>query len=352
MANVLKVEGCLNIVQNDINLYIFTLTAGEIYDNFSVSRRFDNKDEGYQRIVIESKIKKLVSYLSGKSENSYPSILPNNILIALDKIKYNSQKKELSIYSQEGTKGLIIDGQHRVKGSYDYSRDFQLVVIAVADLLPKYQSRLFTTINKTQTSLPSSLYLDLISSNSDEDIRANLDGEEITVEQKSIELVKDLNNSDESSLFGMISETGEERTKINLAHLVGLIKPYINYTDGQFKGYSYQQQLKIFMNYFNAIKVVFENDWKSDVINKTNVTGGLMKALGHIFEMTYTTHHNFKENSAIYILSKISDEVTLDSINSSISGGGVKAQESFSKKFIKSIKDKIKDDSKFGNIDL
>ena len=42
------------------------------------------KEEGYQRIVKEKKIKEIVAYLSGKSSDSYPSILPSNILIALD----------------------------------------------------------------------------------------------------------------------------------------------------------------------------------------------------------------------------------------------------------------------------
>ena len=126
----LIVDNCIQIVQNDIPLYIFTLNAGEIYNNFEVSRRYDDKETGYQRIVKDSKVKKIISFLNGKSEDSYPSLLPNSILIALDDIEFDGSK--LTIKDKNDVKGLIIDGQHRLKGAYDYEIDFPLVVIGVS----------------------------------------------------------------------------------------------------------------------------------------------------------------------------------------------------------------------------
>ena len=290
--NDLIVENCIKIEQNGLPLYIFVLSAGEIYNNFEISRRYENKEEGYQRIVKETKIKKIISYLEGKSENLYPSILPNSILIALDSIEYSNNQLTIKD-SENAIKGLIIDGQHRLKGAYEHDFNFPLVVIGVANLEPKYQARLFITINKTQTSLPSALYLDLISATSDEDIRANLNTEAITPEQKATELTKDLNRDENSSLKDLIAETGEERGKINLAQVVTLLKPYINYTDGEFKGYSYNDQLKILINYFNAIKVVFEEEWKNGIVFKTTVLGGLLKSLGSIVEVVKTTPVSF-----------------------------------------------------------
>jgi len=343
----LVVENCIKIEQNDIPLYVFTLNAGEVYNNFEVSRRYEDKEKGYQRIVKDTKIKKIVSYLSGKSENSYPSLLPNSILIALDNVEFNTNI--LTISDEKGTKGLIIDGQHRLKGAYEHDINFPLVIIGIGGLEPKYQARLFITINKTQTSLPSALYLDLISATSDEDIRANLDGEAITAEQKATELVKDLNRDENSSLKNLIAETGEERGKINLSQLVGIIKKYINYTDGKFKGYSYNDQLKILINYFNAIKVVFENSWEEKVLFKTTILGGLLKAIDGVFDVVHTTHNNFKENSIIYVLSNV-QELDLNAIANAL-GGGIKAQDNFAKRFIKEVKNKIKNDDKY-KVDL
>jgi len=344
MADLI-IENYLKIEQNNLPLYIFTLNADKLYNSFEVSRRLENKEEGYQRIVNETKIKKIVSYLSGKSENSYPSIFPNNILVALDNVEEIKNGKLSIKDSESGTKGLVIDGQHRLRGAYEHDINFPLVVIGVTNLEQKHQARLFITINKTQTPLKTSLYLDLISVTSDEDIKANLDGEIVTPEQKAIELVKDLNKDETSVLFGLISETGEEKGKLNLAQMVTLIKPYINYTDGSFKGYSYNDQLKIFINYFNALKVVFENEWDNGVMFKTTVIGGLLKSLGDIVEVVKTTHNNFKENSIIYVLSTIQN-VSLKEISDKV-GGGVKAQNNFSKRFIKALKDNIKDDEKY-----
>ena len=78
MQNSLVVENPLIVKQNDLKLYVFKLTAEEIHNHFVVSRRLEDKEEGYQRIVKEKKIKEIVAYLSGKSSDSYPSILPSN----------------------------------------------------------------------------------------------------------------------------------------------------------------------------------------------------------------------------------------------------------------------------------
>lgn len=351
MQGDLVVKDPLIVEQNNLKLYVFKLSAEEIHNHFVVSRRLENRDDGYQRIVKEKKIKEIVAYLSGKSSDSYPSILPSNILIALDNIEYNTITKELIIKDNEdGYKGLIIDGQHRAKGGYEFNPKFELLIVAIGDLEPKHQARLFITINRTQTSLPTSLYMDLISTTSDEDIRDNLDGESITVGQKATEIIRDLSTNEESSLQNLIAMTGEEKGKVSLSAVKPSLEKYINYTDGKFKGYSFSQQVQIFINYFNAIKVVFENDWTDGTVFKTTVLGGLLKSLGDVFDVTHIMHKNFKENSIIYVLAKMQD-VSLKSIADGI-GGGVLAQDNFSKKFIKTLKDKLKDDSNFGKIEL
>lgn len=351
MQNNLVVENPLIVKQNDLKLYVFKLTAEEIHNHFVVSRRLEDKEEGYQRIVKEKKIKEIVAYLSGKSSDSYPSILPSNILIALDNIEYDEMKKELIIKDNvNGYKGLIIDGQHRAKGGYEFNPKFELLVVAIGDLESKHQARLFIKINDTQSPLPSSLYMDLISTTSDEDIRDNLDGESITAEQKAVEIIRDLNSNDESCLKDMIAMTGEENKKVSLSAIMPFVKDYINYTNGKFKGRDFNQQVQIFINYFNAIKVVYENDWENGSVFKTTVLGGLIKSLGDVFDETFTFYKNFKENSIIFTLAKM-QEITLESLASSI-GGGVKAQDNFSKKFTKLLKDSLKSDEKFGKIDL
>lgn len=351
MQNALIIKNPLIVEQNNLKLYVFKLNSEEIYNHFNVSRRLHNKDEGYQRIVKENKIKEIKAYLGGKSADSYPSILPNNILIVLDNIKYDDKNNELIIQDNEdGYKGLIIDGQHRAKGSYEFDPKFELLVVGIGDLDTKYQARLFIKINDTQAPLPASLYMELISMTSDKDIRNNLDGENITAEQKAVEILRDLNDNDDSSLNNLIAITGEERNKISLSSLAPFIKKYINYTDGKFKNYSFNQQVQIFKNYFNAIKVVFEDDWNNGTVFKTTVYGGLLKSLDDVFHETHTMYKNFKENSIIYVLSKIQEHKLKDLMVGI--GGGITAQDTFSKKFTKLLKDTLKNNGDFGKLEL
>ena len=48
------------VKQNDLKLYVFKLTAEEIHNHFVVSRRLEDKEEGYQRIVKDKKIKEIL----------------------------------------------------------------------------------------------------------------------------------------------------------------------------------------------------------------------------------------------------------------------------------------------------
>jgi len=190
--NNLLVDNCIKIKQNDLNLYVFKLTAEEIHNNFVVSRRYIDKKEGYQRILKDSKVRNISNYLDGKNDEDYPSILPNSILIALDKIEYDEKAGSLTILNnEEDYKGLIIDGQHRSEGAYLNNSSFPLIIIGVEGLEPKYQARLFITVNDTQTALPKSLYRDLFSLISDEEINESLlNGEDLEVDIKATEIAK------------------------------------------------------------------------------------------------------------------------------------------------------------------
>ena len=45
-------------------------------------------------------------------------------------------------------------------------------------------------------------------------------------------------------------------------------------------------------------------------------------------------------------------EITLENLFNEIKGGGIKAQDNFSKRFTKLLKDSLKGDEKFGKIEL
>ena len=350
MADLI-VNECLKLEQNNLNLYVFVLKSEEIHNNFVVSRRYENREEGYQRILKESKVKNIKNYLAN-IENNFTAVLPNSVLISLDNINYDSKNKKLIIKNNElGYKGLIIDGQHRSEGSYMYNSNFPLVIIGIEGLEPKYQARLFITINDTQTSLPKSLYRDLFTLISDEKITEELlNSEEIELDIKSTEIAKELTNDKESALFETIDFTGEKQIGyISLMEFIRNVKPFINYENGKFKEYSFRQQVKIINNYFQGIKNIFNEEWNKDnkPVFKTTIFGGLFRGLEDVWDIVIREEKNFKVENVEKILKKSGIE-NLEKLAQNM-GGGFKAQDNYHKKFVKILKDKLKEE---GNINI
>ena len=259
MSIELKIENCLKIKQNSINLYIFTLKSELIHNNFNVSRRYLDREEGYQRILNSTKTKRISSYLEDKKGENFPAILPNSILITLDNIKSYDEKTKILILNNNDDKymGLIIDGQHRSEGSYDFNGNFELIVVGIADLEAKSQARLFVKVNQTQKKLPQSLYMDLFDLTSNDEV-LDLDSESMKIDIKAAEITKELNKNDEYIFYDLIDLTGEKQVgHISLAEFIRHTKPYINYDNGKLKEYSFNQQVRVIHNYFSAIKKVF-----------------------------------------------------------------------------------------------
>jgi len=119
----------IEFIQNDISMYFFIATAKFLYDNFDVSRRIENKEKGYQRSFSKTKVNSIERYI--KNENG---IIPNSILVNIDRnCKYENYK--LIFDEKENSSfGLIIDGQHRLKGTYQANPLFLLPVIATWNL--------------------------------------------------------------------------------------------------------------------------------------------------------------------------------------------------------------------------
>jgi DGQHR domain-containing protein len=333
---------------------VFSLTSEQIHNNFVVTRRVEYQKDGYQRILKKSKVKNIENYLRD-IENNYPSILPNSIFVAMDNIEYNDNQKQLTLKdNKDGFKGLIIDGQHRSEGAYEYDSKFPLIVIGVSSLKPKYQARLFITINDTQTSLPKSLYRDLFNLINDEQITQDLlDSDEIDIDLKAVEMAKDLTNDNESALCYIIDMTGEKQVGyVSLMEFIRNVKPYINYDNGKFTEFTFRDQLKIINNYFEAIKTVFNKEWNKDKkpLFKTTVFSGLFKSLGDVWDIVVREEGNFKIENIIKVLEQSNIE-SLEELASNM-GSGFKAQDNYYKKFIKLLKNNLNEEHGRPRIEL
>lgn len=192
-----------SLEQNHQQMLVFILTARMIYERFDVSQRIQDKVLGYQRSFSTTRIKKIKTYI-----NEEQGIIPNSILVNLngDSHDYDQTKGEL-ILDPVKPLGFIIDGQHRVKGSYEANPGFPLMVIATRSLSVREQAQLFMTINSTQKGVPASLYLDLL--NLLEGDINDFDAPGVSAERRATEIAIRLNEDDGSPLFELIRRTGE-----------------------------------------------------------------------------------------------------------------------------------------------
>ncbi|MEA5467513.1 DGQHR domain-containing protein [Spirulina sp. 06S082] len=332
------------IVQNKKKMLVFLTTAKIVYERFAVSRRVENKELGYQRSFSKSRIKQIKNYISQEQ-----GIIPNSVLVNLDREKYiySEEKKELTLYEPDlDPLGLIIDGQHRVKGSYEANPDFPLMVVATLELSDREQAQLFVKINKTQKGVPASLYLDLLpllKGNKIEDF----DQEGVSAEERAREIAVRLNEADESPLYELIRRTGESGFGISLSEFVRQTKNYVEPNTGKLASFGFEQQYKIFEIYFRAVKAVFLKQWedKDSYILKTVGFGGLTIALYDVFNIVTQKYQKFDTENTIKTLKQIQD-FKFDK-NSLPGGAGFNAQKKVGNMIVSRLKDKIRESQEF-----
>ncbi len=329
------------IVQNQISMLVFTVSTKIIYERFDVSRRVSDKKLGYQRSFSKTRIKQIENYI-----NNEQGVIPNSILVNLDPDKYNySEDDKTLILKDEESLGLIIDGQHRVKGTYEANPEFELMVCATLGLSIQEQAKLFVIINKTQKGVPASLYLDLLPL-LEGDIE-DFDQEGISAERRATEIATRLNEDEESPLYQLIRRTGEGSFGISLNEFVNQIKDYVEPKTGNLADFGFEQQYKIFEIYFRAIKAVFLEQWEDpkSYLLKTVGFGGLMKSFYEIFNMVIRKHQKFDTNKTIDVL-KLIEDFKFDK-NNLPSGGGFRAQNKASEMIVSELKNAMKESQDF-----
>ncbi len=321
----------LEFTQNGSTMYAFVANSQTVYEKFDVSRRIDDKEKGYQRSFSKVRIKDIKKYLT--SENG---LIPNTILVNIDEgnHSYDSVKKELSLKDAESI-GFIIDGQHRVKGSYEANKDFLLPVIATVDLDITKQAQLFIKINKSQKGVATSLYLDLLELT--EGVIEDFDDENVPFQRRAIEIAYRLNNDSESPLFNLIRTTGESGIGISLSEFTNSLKPFVDPKVGKLLNYGFEEQYLIFKIYFKAFKAVFLEQWKdpSSLILKTVGFGGIMNSFYDIFTLVTQAKTQFSVENVINTLSLIGD---FKFNNETLPGGGIKAQSNAGRTIVTELK--------------
>ena len=215
---------------------------------------------------------------------SIHAIFPTPIIISSKSEDFEFQNGRLKAKERGKSLGHVLDGQHRLLGIREASREYQeriqLLIVFAFDIDPYAEASIFATINGNQRQVPKSLMYDLFSLSPGR-----------SPEKTCHEIVKSLNEDKSSPFFNRIKILGrkaDDTETLSQAAFVDNVKALIDGPNSPLKQLYLDGEdwvvRKIVSNYFEAIdeslrKAAREDLLTSSFFYKTTGFGGVIKAL-------------------------------------------------------------------------
>ncbi|MGC3792248.1 DGQHR domain-containing protein [Priestia aryabhattai] len=189
--------------QNNQTFYTTVLSSKDLKEICFISRRNEDGDKGFQRLLNKSRAKDIAKYLDEKK-----GVIPSSIILSAQsnvKLTFDEDGSEL-IFPRVKDSFLVIDGQHRLFGLFESKNNYKIPVIIFNNLKSSEEVSLFIDINTTQKGVPSALLLDI----------KQLAGRETKIEEMQRELF-DMLNDQPSPMTGLLSASKSAVGKISRA---------------------------------------------------------------------------------------------------------------------------------------
>lgn len=256
-----------------------------------INRR--NSEKGTQRQLKDKKVDDIAYYCKDPD-----AIFPTPIILSIssDKLLKEKENGVYEIEISEQNKAEIIDGQHRFEGIKKSNlEDIVLPIVVMFNLNDSEKAYIFSTINNNQAKVDKSLIYDLFGVAKDR-----------SPYKTCHEIARMLNTNEQSPYCGkikMLEKRQSENETLSqgtfVTHLLRLITSNANkdtvdskndeiINDNQnlvFRKYYKNNQdaviAKILINYFQAAKEVFIQEWIDDsyILTKTTGYSALIRAL-------------------------------------------------------------------------
>ena len=296
---------CIKFTQHNQQMYLFSLPAKTLWEILEINERSSDKDEGYQRALSNGRAEEVKQFVINKG------IISPSLIISLNNAQFDEQNSTLIIPKNDNA-GWVIDGQHRLRGSYlasianQNSVDINLPVVAFLGLDEDQQIIQFVTINKEGKGVPTSLYYDLLKRLPHNKTPAER-AKEIAIEIGR-ELTKDIESVFyEKIIFIRAPKKGKE---LSVTNFVRKVSPLLTENRGTLgTNFSQKDQKKIIENYFKALKVVFPEQFtsKNSRFFGTLGFGAAINSFETVFSLTRTEFGRFKIEDIVKVLQRISD---------------------------------------------
>jgi len=288
------------VKQHSHKLYMFKAKASVLFDMLSINRRDQDitKEKGYQRVLPISRVKAISTFVSDKN------VIPNPIIVTFDEAEVKAGK---IIVPAGDDVGWVIDGQHRLAGAYeaaisDTALDIEMSVTAFIGLDIQEQIKTFITINREAKTVPTSLVLDLI-----RNIPTRRPSD--IANERAADIAKALTQKKDSPFLNRIVIDAPRANQMSLTNFVRKTTPLVIASKGRLKNFTFEQQVRIFDNYFKSVSKVFEGEWKAtnSIFFKTLGFGAMMNVFERIFNEVTERENAFSVETISKYLGYVSD---------------------------------------------
>ena len=327
----------VQIKQGNLTLYLTYVTPRDLFTDadkdgykfYAVEKLDSDTQEGYQRILNETRARRLSRHLTEANGDGYAH-LPTTVFLATDKsVDFDEDTQTLKF-----DKGLVcpfsvVDGQHRIEGlrlAVDREPellDFKLPVTLATELDDTHQMYHFFIVNTTQVPVDSALRQQITRRFTDMQGVEELPYTPHWIERditrgrdaKALRVTEFLNENSESPLHGRIQMANDPvgRNKIRQAAIVNMLKSEVF---GPSNPLSVQETdinraSRIMLNYFRAIDDVFVNgrDRNATVVYKSNGIFFFLGVSKWIFNVLYSSTNDFTTKSIVSVIEASLDEI-------------------------------------------
>lgn len=147
--------------QGNLLLYLTSLKVSDLQSPrfFNIERLDTRTDSGYQRVLNESRAKKMAQYLRRAAEKG-KAFLPTSIFLATERsLKYSKRDGMLRLRERGDRPFNVVDGQHRIVGLVEAAKicpdisDMEIATTIAVNMSEFEQMCHFYVVNTTQKSV-------------------------------------------------------------------------------------------------------------------------------------------------------------------------------------------------------
>lgn len=300
------------VLQEEPRIYVAAVSGPWLLERTTPSWRIQNPQKGFQRIVKETRARKIALAVLDQQRT-----FPNAIVLATDVAQFNVEGCDVVLPDE--VKFLVVDGQHRLWAQTFSEHEALYSCLIHMGLSEVDMAKLFLEINDNQKRVPSSLRWDLVRLVRPEDDPAGIG---------AAEMVYLLATEEESPLFQRIDLTGEQsEISLKQGSLAPGLKPLLSKRSPLYE-LSFEQQYSVVSQYFIAIREIDRDRWgtSESPYYRARVLRALLRLLRDIVGATDEAPSELSYRDFLPFLRRIPpDSLRPEDIRAAQGSAGIKA---------------------------